>query len=300
MDEFQVLIISHLLRVKERCSPHATEWLTSVVMAILLTACGGNPAPTPTVEPTAVPLMPTLAPTASPTMQPSPTANAAPQSPLSLLPTVAITTTAVMTTGVPTNTATDAITTTVTLTAATVHSGSVGSTTATTETVGTDEGSCPVEVDIALVAYPELHQLGCPEAEAGFEPVAMNEFGQGPAYDRFMLWFSTTNEIYVMLPSGDWESYPDTWTEDQPTFVCNPLEGEPSSPPLPRRGFGKLWCSMERLQSTLGMVEREERLCQHTVTQQFTNGRLLACYEDATIRFFRIMDDGTWAQILTQ
>ena len=50
----------------------------------------------------------------------------------------------------------------------------------------------------------------------------------------------------------------------------------------------------------MGQVEREERLCQHTVTQPFQLGRLIACYEDATIRFFRVMDDGTWDQVLTR
>ena len=50
----------------------------------------------------------------------------------------------------------------------------------------------------------------------------------------------------------------------------------------------------------MGLVEREERLCQHTVTQRFQQGRLIACYEDATIRFFRVMDDGTWDQVLTR
>jgi len=30
------------------------------------------------------------------------------------------------------------------------------------------------------------------------------------------------------------------------------------------------------------------------VLQRFERGRLLACFEDATIRYFRLLDDGTW------
>jgi hypothetical protein len=160
---------------------------------------------------------------------------------------------------------------------------------------------CELSVDVALLSYPDLASyLGCPLADASFDPVAINEFGTGPEFDRFMLWFSSENQIYVLLPNKVWQVYPDTWTEEQPTFTCNPLDGEATSPPLPRRGFNKVWCTVEGLQAAMGTVEREERLCQHTVTQPFEQGRLIACYEDATIRFFRIMDNGAWDQVLTR
>ena len=41
-------------------------------------------------------------------------------------------------------------------------------------------------------------------------------------------------------------------------------------------------------------MPKEERLCQHSVLQRFSSGRLLACFEDATIRYFRILDNHTW------
>jgi hypothetical protein len=50
----------------------------------------------------------------------------------------------------------------------------------------------------------------------------------------------------------------------------------------------------------MGEIDREERLCQHAVTQRFDNGRLLACYEDATIRYFRILNDGAWQMEMVQ
>lgn len=161
--------------------------------------------------------------------------------------------------------------------------------------------TCSQEADIALTNYPDRQQLmGCALGPAIFDPVAINEFGPGPDFDRFMLWFSHEEQIYVLRPDKHWQASPDTWSEDQPTFACNPLGGEATSPPLPRRGFGKLWCEEAGLQEVMGTITKEERLCQHTVLQPFQNGRLLACYEDATIRYFRVMDDGAWDQVLVR
>lgn len=154
---------------------------------------------------------------------------------------------------------------------------------------------CEIESHIDLAGYPNLEEtLGCPTEAALLDPIAINEFGEGPEFDRFMLWFSHEDLIYILFPDGRWQSYEDTWEESEPTYPCNPLGGEPDSPPLPRRGFGKLWCSDPQLQEILGTVPKEERLCQHSVLQRFAGGRLLACFEDATIRYFRILDNHTW------
>ena len=163
------------------------------------------------------------------------------------------------------------------------------------------DGHCLNESNLDLAGYPNLReQMGCALGEALFEPVAINEFGDGPDFDRFMLWFSSNQQIVVLLPNQTWEAFPDTWTEDQPELTCT-LEGvETASPPLPRRGFGKLWCTVGELQQIMGTIPREERLCQHTVVQPFEQGRLLACFEDASIRYIRILDDGAWDQVFVQ
>jgi hypothetical protein len=157
--------------------------------------------------------------------------------------------------------------------------------------------NCEIESSLDFGGYPELEQrMGCATEAAIFDPIAINEFGEGDEpTNRFMLWFSHEGNIYVLLPDGTYQIHEDTWIEGvDPTFACNPLGGEEDSPPLPRRGFGKLWCSDPNLQAIMGPVPREERLCQYAVLQRFENGRLLACFEDATIRYFRILDDGTW------
>jgi hypothetical protein len=158
-----------------------------------------------------------------------------------------------------------------------------------------ESGDCPVESDLDLAGYPAVEaDMGCATSEAVFDSIGFNEFGDGPDYDRFMLWFSMENTIYVLLPDGNWETHPDTWDESQPEFNCNPYGGEPQSPPLPRRGFNKVWCEHSEIQLVMGPVPREERLCQHAVLQPFEQGRVLACFEDATVRYFQIRDDGSW------
>ena len=168
-------------------------------------------------------------------------------------------------------------------------------------TVDENDGKCTIDYDLDLAGYPDLYlKLGCAVGPSGHEPVGVNEFGEGPAYDRFMLWFGDEQQIYVLFPDQRWQSYRDTWDESQPEFSCNPLNAPPTSPPLPRRGFGKLWCSVESLQQQLGMIDREERQSQHLVVQSFEQGRLLACFEDATIRYFTLLNDGTWDLLVVQ
>jgi hypothetical protein len=244
-----------------------------VILACFLAACGDEePTPTPTATP-------------APTETPAPPTPQQAESPLQ--PSLTATPPAMVS---PLITPTEGVTATEVITAA-----SVGTDTAAVSL------NCPLQPDLDLAGYENLEaQMGCPLEEALFDPVGINEFGEGPEYDRFMLWFSNESQIYVLLPTGEWDVYEDTWTEDQPTFTCNPLGGEEDSPPLPRRGFGKIWCTVEGLVEIMGPVPREERLCQHTVVQRFEQGRLLACYEDATIRYIRLLDNGTWDTVLTR
>lgn len=163
---------------------------------------------------------------------------------------------------------------------------------------------CSAEPYLDFFGHPDFDSLlaimGCALADPLFNPVAINEFGEGPEYDRFMLWTSVNGMIYVLRPDSGWEIHADTWRADLPEIGCNPNNIEFASPPLPRRGFGKIWCELESLQSIMGTIEKEERLCQHAVLQRFENGQLLACFEDVTYRYFRIMDDKTWESVFIQ
>lgn len=260
--EYEALIIEEILPLDRL--PSWRLWLIACSLSLWLAACGSSSEPATSVVAAAE----------------APTATASVPTVTPPLPTA--TPTALLQSPIPN--ANSALT----------------STTVTTATV-VESATCSQEADIALTNYPERQQLmGCALGPAIFDPVAINEFGPGTDFDRFMLWFSHEQQIYVLRPDKSWQVHPDTWTEDQPTFACNPLGGEATSPPLPRRGFGKLWCEDQALQDVMGTIIKEERLCQHTVLQSFQNGRLLACYEDATIRYLRVMDDGSWDQVLVR
>lgn len=243
-----------------------------VAISLATAACGDDdkPTPTPTAAPTPTPApaLPTLPPDESttPVSAETPTPLAIAISPLELQGTVPITVADRNTDTAP------------------------------------SAPACPIEPNPDLVGYADiLARMGCPLADASYGAVAINEFGTGPDYDRFMLWFDDEKQIYVLEPKGTWLAYTDTWQEGDPEIPCNPDNlDEATSPPLPRRGFGKLWCTVEGVRETMGTIDREERLCQHAVVQRFEKGRLLACFEDATIRYFRVLDSGNWDMEMVQ
>lgn len=239
----------------------------------LMLACGSDPTPTPT--PLATPAPPTTIATPA-----TPTPAVAPASTVS---------------------AAESVTAAQSLTSSAGITGVDGALTTDPATALNPGAPCALEADLDLAGYPELEQnLGCAVDEANFAAVGINEFGEGPEFNRFMLWLAAEQQIYVLRPEGRWQAYPDTWADDQPTFSCNPLGGEAASPPLPRRGFGKVWCDNPELQQVMGTITREERECQHAVSQRFAQGRLLACYEDATIRYIRLLEDGRWDTVLAR
>jgi len=253
--------------IHAKAAARAGRWLGLLGLVWGLAACGGAPAPTPTV-------------TAAP---PTPTATATP-APIEPIPTAA-----------------PAVVTQAQATDASLTTPPPAPSTAVSIPPVVEEADCTVEYDLDLAGYPDLSEkMGCALSKAQYEAVAINEFGKGPDYTRFMLWFSEDLQIYVLFPDQTWQSFQDTWVDGQPELSCNPLNAPPTSPPLPRRGFGKLWCTVDGLKDKLGTIDREERLCQHTVVQRFEKGRLLACFEDATIRYFRLLDDGNWDMVMVR
>jgi hypothetical protein len=267
-------------------------WLALWGIALLLTACGGEresaeetaPAPSPTALSAATNTVqpPPVAPVAArttPGAQQAPPEAAEQMSAAAM--TVTLAATVSLTSEVISPTANQAITSLALLT-----------------NVVNDISLCPIKLDLDLSTYPDLNGLvqglGCPVAEASSTPIAINEFGAGPDYDRFMLWFSAEQQIYVLFADFTWLGYSDHWVEGMPEISCSPDGVAQASPPLPRRGFGKLWCEVDSVRQHMGLIEREERLCQHSVGQRLERGRFVACFEDATIRYFRIYDNGLW------
>jgi hypothetical protein len=247
------------------------------VLVVMLAACGGDdPTPTPTA---------TAAPEATATSAESADETATPVDDTTM---IEVTLEPTPMTSTAENLAADD--------SETITSASIAIQTTPVVEVSRD---CEVESDLDLAGYPELESvMGCALAPALSEAVGFNEFGPGPEFNKFMLWLSWEDQIYTLFPTGTWRASVDDWTDEMPEFSCNPLAGEPTSPPLPRRGFGKVWCDNPDVRDTMGTITVEERLCQHSVIQMFENGRVIACFEDATIRYFKLFNDNTWQAVL--
>jgi hypothetical protein len=101
-----------------------------------------------------------------------------------------------------------------------------------------------------------------------------------------MLWRSDSDLIYVFYDDGTWAAYRDTWREGDPEYTC----GVPTSPPTPRRGFGKVWCTYHAVRNGLGDATEGEWGSESAV-QDFVNGTIWRIPSGATLVIF---EDGTW------
>jgi hypothetical protein len=134
-------------------------------------------------------------------------------------------------------------------------------------------------------------QLGCPQQPAEQVPLATQGFERGS-----MIWVSSTRQIYVLMESGHWQVYDDTFVEGvDPAYD----PAQPPPPQQPQRGFGKVW--REQLggpQSTIGWALEAERAVSGW-QQRFDRGLLL--WTDTTPAeaaepgtAYLLYDDGTW------
>jgi hypothetical protein len=101
-----------------------------------------------------------------------------------------------------------------------------------------------------------------------------------------MIWRQDTAKIYVLYNDGRWERYDDIWQEGDPEFTC----GMPSSPPTPKRGFGKIWCTYTNVQQDLGAA---------TTAEEGDYGLVQSFYGGSALRtgggwVYVLLDDGTW------
>lgn len=125
--------------------------------------------------------------------------------------------------------------------------------------------------------------LGCAR-----EPEKQAQMAEQPFQKGFMYWRSDTRQIYVVMNTGRWAAYPDTWNEGDP----NPLVG--GTPPAgalePTRGFGKVWREQSGVRDSLGWATVQERGF-NGVVEPFANGTML--WTDQRVVFV-LFSDGTW------
>jgi hypothetical protein len=101
-----------------------------------------------------------------------------------------------------------------------------------------------------------------------------------------MFWRSDNDRIYVVYSGGTWRRHANTWQEGDPEFSC----GTPESPPTPKRGFGKVWCTYNQVSQGLGDATTGER-GEHDDVQDFAGGWMLRDEAGTTYTFF---NNGTW------
>ena len=132
-------------------------------------------------------------------------------------------------------------------------------------------------------------ELGC--------PITSGRSSVATAYVPFeggqMLWRQDNNSIYVLYNDGRWARYDDLWQEgDDPEYTC----GEPSSPPTPLRGFGRIWCDHAAVRAALGNVTAAEIGDSAGSVQDFVNGTLLLSPDGSTFVF--VGETSTWRRVL--
>ncbi len=129
-------------------------------------------------------------------------------------------------------------------------------------------------------------RLGCSTTAVHNPTIALEHFEGG-----LMLWRENTDQIYVLYGNGSWDSYNDIWLEGDPEYSC-PDSAPSSSPPTPRRGFGKIWCTDSEVRSGLGSATDAERGFYGTV-QDFRYGWALGADSGVILVLFA---DGSWTQ----
>ncbi|MGB9776251.1 MAG: hypothetical protein ACPL7C_06825, partial [Anaerolineae bacterium] len=144
---------------------------------------------------------------------------------------------------------------------------------------------CP-SVGGPFAALWESYQdrLGCALNTAHTSWMAQEHFEGGQ-----MVWREDTDRILVLYDTGSWALYRDIWNEGDPEYSC-PDIAPSQSPPTPRRGFGKVWCTYAAVRQGLGWATDYERGFHGTV-QDFDRGTILRTDTGETSIMFA---EGTW------
>jgi hypothetical protein len=127
-------------------------------------------------------------------------------------------------------------------------------------------------------------RLGCPVNQGDIILSAEESFENG-----YMFWREDTDRIYAIYEDHTWQDFADIWYEGDPEFSC-PEIAPSTSPPTPKRGFGKIWCVKPGVRDKLGWALEEEKGANRWV-QDFERGvMIISDYIGIAILY----DDGIW------
>jgi photosystem II stability/assembly factor-like uncharacterized protein/sugar lactone lactonase YvrE len=148
--------------------------------------------------------------------------------------------------------------------------------------------ACSIEPDRFRSVWQQAGaRLGCP-----VEPAAQVFFAEQPFEHGRMFWDSSTAQIYVLLETGTWQAFDDTFVQDVDPAYDPTL---PPPPQQPERGFGKVW--REQLggpQSSIGWALEAEKPV-NGWRQRFEHGLLV--WSDGDQRggiAYLLYGDGAW------
>ncbi len=127
-------------------------------------------------------------------------------------------------------------------------------------------------------------RLGCATNTLHVTWVANEEFERGE-----MFWRKDTDDILVLYDTGRWVRYDNIWHEGDPEYSCTDIAPS-QSPPAPRLGFGKVWCTYPAVREGVGWALDKEGGF-YGIAQDFERGHLIGNNKDT---IYVLYGDGRW------
>jgi hypothetical protein len=135
-------------------------------------------------------------------------------------------------------------------------------------------------------------ELGCPTSEIRSLKTSYESFEHG-----FMFWREDTKHAYVLYGvDNTWQEFTDTYVDGQPEYSCPNASTPSTSPPTPKRGFGKVWCTQPDVRSRLGKALTDE-IGNTRPLQDFQNGSMLLIPDYVGIPLVLYTNSGHWQQV---
>lgn len=141
----------------------------------------------------------------------------------------------------------------------------------------------PVWGDLGLDA-----QTGCPTTPERAIVTAYQNFQRG-----YMIWRADNRQIYAVYDDGAWQVFPDTWAEGDDEYSCTDSRTPERTPPTPRRGIGKAWCTQPGVRDRLGSALGDENGNLRAV-QDFERGTSFGIGERDPAVFILVNDSRRW------
>lgn len=120
--------------------------------------------------------------------------------------------------------------------------------------------------------------LGCPIGTPQNVVTAIEEFERG-----LMFYRQDKGLIYALYNDGTSQVFQDSWRDGDAEYSC-PDVSQSKTPPTPRRGIGKVWCSEPGVRDKLGLAKGDEQGYSRPI-QEFERGFMFATGDPPSLPF---------------